>query len=241
MNTEEISRLTALIGEESISKLRAARVAVFGVGGVGGHLCEALVRSGIGSIDVFDNDVVSPSNLNRQIIALHSTIGEKKVDVMRKRLLDINPDLNINCHDVFYSPENAQSFPLDRYDYIADAIDSVPSKIELIKRASEGNVNIISSMGTGNKLDPSLLQISDISKTEYCPLAKAVRTSLRRLGIKKLCVVYSKEQPIKTGSSVPASTSFVPALRKNLRITNTAVQTRQRCFLIFIIDKQICT
>ncbi len=211
MKKEELQRLAMVIGEEKINILKDCRVAVFGVGGVGGHLCEALARSGIGHIDIFDNDIVSPSNLNRQIIALHSTLGRKKVDIMRERLLDINPELEIGAHDVFYSAENADLFPLSEYDYIADAIDSLPSKLELIKRAKESGKNIISSMGTGNKLDPSRLEISDISKTEYCPLAKSVRISLRKMGINHLTVVFSREEPIKTGERTPGSTAFVPA------------------------------
>lgn len=204
-----------LIGEENIKKLSASRVAVFGVGGVGGYICEALVRSGIGHIDIFDNDVVSLSNLNRQIIALHSTVGRKKVDVMRERLLDIEPELDIGAFDVFYSPENASSYPLEQYDYVADAIDSVPSKIELIKRATDAGIPIISSMGTGNKLDPTRLEITDISKTEYCPLAKSVRTKLRAVGIHHLTVAFSRELPAKPSyeageKRVPASTAFVP-------------------------------
>lgn len=216
MNKEELSRLSLVIGEEKTEKLKNSRVAVFGVGGVGGYVCEALVRSGVGHIDIFDNDIVSPSNLNRQIIALHTSIGKKKVDVMASRLLDINPELDIQVHDVFYSPENSASFPLDIYDYIADAIDSVPSKIELIKKASEAGIKIISSMGTGNKLDPSRLEISDISKTEYCPLAKTVRVALRKIGINHLPVVFSREEPKKRGDEAnightPGSTAFVPA------------------------------
>ncbi len=211
MNREELSRLIPIVGEEAADKLRDSRVAVFGVGGVGGHVCEALVRCGIGHIDIFDCDTVSPSNLNRQIIALHSTLGRKKTEVMRERLLDISPDTEVRAFDVFYSEENADEYPLDIYDYIADAIDSVPSKLELIKRAKECSVPIISSMGTGNKLDITKLQISDISKTEYCPLAKKIRTSLRKMGINHLPVVFSTEEPLKTGSRVPASTAFVPA------------------------------
>lgn len=211
MNNEELQRLAMVIGEEKINKLKDCRIAVFGVGGVGGHLCETLARCGVGHIDIFDNDVVSPSNLNRQIIALHSTLGKKKVDVMRERLLDINPELDITANDVFYSAENAELFPLSKYDYIADAIDSLPSKLELIRRAKESGTEIISSMGTGNKLDPTKLEISDISKTEYCPLAKSVRISLRKMGINHLTVVFSKEEPIKTGERTPGSTAFVPA------------------------------
>ena len=211
MNKEELSRLAMVIGEDQTEKLKKIRIAVFGVGGVGGYICEALVRSGIGSIDIFDNDVVSSSNLNRQIIALHSTIGEKKVEVMRSRLLDINPELVIRTFDVFYSAQNADNFSLNGYDYIADAIDSVPSKLELIRRAKESGIPIISSMGTGNKLDPSRLEISDISKTEYCPLAKTVRVALRKMGINHLNVVFSREEPKKTGERTLGSTAFVPA------------------------------
>ncbi|MEE0968948.1 MAG: tRNA threonylcarbamoyladenosine dehydratase [Clostridia bacterium] len=211
MNTEELSRLTPLVGEEGIDKLRKSRVAVFGLGGVGGYICEALVRSGVGHIDLFDFDTISPSNLNRQIIALRPTIGQKKTDAMAMRISDISPDTKVTKHDVFYSVDNADMFPLDIYDYIADAIDSVPSKVELIRRASESCTPIISSMGTGNKLDITKLQLSDISKTEYCPLAKAVRVALRKIGINHLPVVFSKEEPIKTGIGVPCSTAFVPA------------------------------
>ncbi|MBE6537899.1 MAG: tRNA threonylcarbamoyladenosine dehydratase [Ruminococcaceae bacterium] len=211
MIKEELSRLAMVLGENNTEKLKNSHVAVFGVGGVGGHICEALARCGVGHIDIFDNDVVSLSNINRQIIALHSTVGRKKVDVMAERLLDINPELDIKTHDVFYSAENADSFPLTSYDYIADAIDSVPSKLELIKRAKESGVEIISSMGTGNKLDPARLEIADIQKTEYCPLAKTVRVALRKIGINHLTVVFSKEEPVKTGECVPGSTAFVPA------------------------------
>ena len=211
MNKEAISRFTQLVGEEKTEKLKNSRVAVFGVGGVGGHVCEALVRSGIGHIEIFDNDVVSPSNINRQIIALTSTVGRKKVEVMKERLLDINPELKIVTHDVFFCVENADEYPLSAFDYIADAIDSVSSKLELIKRAKESGTSIISSMGTGNKLDPSRLIISDISKTEYCPLAKTVRVALRKMGINHLDVVFSKEEPIKTQNRTPMSTAFVPA------------------------------
>ena len=210
MNNEELSRFAMVIGSEKIEFLKRCRVAVFGVGGVGGYVCEALARCGIGKIDVFDNDTVSPSNLNRQIIALHSTIGKKKVDVIKERLLDINHDIEVEAHDVFYCAENAASFPLEKYDHIADAIDSVPSKLELIRQAKEKNVRIISSMGTGNKLDPSKLEICDISKTEYCPLAKAVRVNLRKVGINHLDVVFSREEPVKTGERTPGSTAFVP-------------------------------
>ncbi len=211
MNTEELSRLEPILGEESLKKLKNSHVAVFGLGGVGGHVCEALARCGIGKLDIFDCDTVSPSNLNRQIIALHSTVGRKKTDVLKERLLDIDPELEVNAYDVFYSAENADQYPLNHYDYIADAIDSVPSKLELIRRATEDGIPIISSMGTGNKLDLTKLQISDISKTEYCPLAKKIRISLRKMGISHLPVVFSTEDPIKTGLSVPASTAFVPA------------------------------
>lgn len=215
MEKEELSRLAAIIGDDAVKKLSECHVAVFGVGGVGGYICEALVRCGVGHLTVFDNDVVSRSNLNRQIIALHSTLGQRKVDVIGKRLLDINPSLDFCAQGVFYSAENADDYDLSAFDYIADAIDSVPSKLELIRRAKQGGIPIISSMGTGNKLDPSKLELADISKTEYCPLARVIRTGLRKIGINHLDVVFSREVPTKAENTeetrVPGSTAFVPA------------------------------
>lgn len=215
---EKLSRSTLLLGDTGIENLKKSRVAVFGIGGVGGYAVEALVRSGIGKIDVFDNDTVSVSNLNRQIIATEKTIGMAKVDAVKERILDINPSCSVKTFKIFYSADNADSIDISAYDYIIDAIDSVSSKIELIKRAKTAGVNIISSMGTGNKLDPTRLEISDISKTSVCPLARVMRTELRRRGINHLKVVYSKEEPIRAVADpqstrhAPGSVSFVPSV-----------------------------
>lgn len=213
------SRTELLIGDSGINKLKNAHVAVFGVGGVGGYVCEMLVRSGVGRLSIFDSDTVSESNRNRQIIALSSTTGLDKTSVMKKRLLDINPEADIFAHSVFYSPENAEEFDLSGYDYIADCIDTMSSKIELIMRAQAKNVPIISAMGAGNKLDPLKLEVADIYKTSVCPLARTLRYELRKRGVKHLRVVYSKEEPIKPlgtvegesyGRHIPASMAFVP-------------------------------
>ncbi len=217
---EEFSRSTPLLGENGMECLRRARVAVFGVGGVGGYVCEALARAGVGQIDLFDNDTVSLSNINRQIIALHSTVGRPKVEVMQERIADINPDCTVRAHRVFYLPENADAFPLEGYDYIADAIDTVSAKIELAVRAKAAGVPLISSMGTGNKLDPTRFCVTDLSRTEGCPLARVMRRELRARGITHLKVVYSTEPAAErqaplpadptTGKIPPASLSFVP-------------------------------
>ena len=212
------SRTELLLGETALKRLSQARVAIFGVGGVGGYVCEALVRSGIGAFDLTDNDTVSLTNLNRQIIALHSTIGKSKVEVMKDRMLDINPQADIRIHSCFFLPENAADFPFDEYDYIVDAVDTVTAKIELILQAKSHNVPIISCMGTGNKLDPSQLRVADIYETKVCPLAKVMRHELRKRGVPSLKVVYSEEIPLtpavsqeETGKrSVPGSTAFVP-------------------------------
>ncbi len=210
---ERFIRTERLLGKASMDNLKNAHIAVFGVGGVGGYVVEALVRSGVGAIDVFDNDTVSVSNINRQIIALDSTIGRPKVEVIAERARDINPDIKITEHNCFYSPENADEYDLSVYSYIVDAIDTVTAKIELIRRAKELNVPIISSMGTGNKLCASMLEVSDIKKTEMCPLARTMRRELKSRGITDLKVVYSKEKPIipEDGDRTPASTAFVPA------------------------------
>ncbi len=215
---EEQIRTAGLLGEEGVEKLKNARVAVFGVGGVGGQAAEALARAGVGAIDLFDNDVVSLSNINRQIIALHSTVGRAKVEVMRERISDIDPDCRVRAHQVFYLPENADEFPLDVYDYIADAIDTVTAKLELCVRAKEAGVPIIAAMGTGNKLDPTKFTVTDISKTEGCPLARVMRRELKARGILHQKVVFSTEPAQKPiydmgtdGKKVPpASLSFVP-------------------------------
>ena len=215
---EEHSRTAYVYGEEMINKLSQARVAVFGVGGVGGYICEALCRAGVGHIDVFDRDTVSLSNINRQIIALHSTVGRPKVEVIKERMLDINPDCEINAYNVFYLPENADEFDLSGYDYIADAVDTVAAKLEIAERAYKNGVPVISAMGAGNKTDPTRFEIADISDTTVCPLARVMRRELKARGIKKYKVVYSKEEPRKSGvtdpesgKAIPGSLSFVPS------------------------------
>ena len=214
---EEHIRSAMLLGEDGIEKLAAAKVAVFGVGGVGGYICEALARAGVGEIHLFDNDTVSLSNINRQIIALHSTVGLPKVEVMKERILDINPDCKVVTHQVFYLPENADDFPLCDFDYVADAIDTVSAKIELAVRCKAAGVPLISAMGTGNKLDASRFCVTDLSKTSGCPLARVMRRELKARGITHLKVVYSTEEAKKPlfspddGKKVPpASLPYVP-------------------------------
>lgn len=212
------SRFELLVGEDNIQKLNQAHVIVFGVGGVGGYVVEALVRSGIGHITIVDNDVVSLSNLNRQIIATQETIGQKKVDVMKKRILSIHPECDVTTLDMFYLPETANQIDLSQYDYVVDAIDTITSKIELAVRCDQ-KIPLISSMGTGNKMNPALLQVSDIYKTSVCPLAKVMRRELKKRRVKHLKVVYSQELPMKPYASdeithkrvIPGSTSFVPS------------------------------
>lgn len=204
---EQFSRSAMLIGPSAIETLQHTRIALFGVGGVGGFAAEALIRSGVGALDIFDNDVVSPSNLNRQLIALHSTLGQPKVEVMKQRLLDINPDAIINAHALFYLPENADTVDLSPYDYIIDAIDTVAAKIELAVRANTLGIPIISAMGAGNKLDPTAFQVTDISKTSVCPLARVMRQNLRKRGIDHLKVVYSTEPPRTPIGNAPAGDS----------------------------------
>lgn len=208
----QFTRTETLIGKDTVEKLSASKVAIFGIGGVGGYTAEALARCGIGELDLIDNDTVNITNLNRQIIALHSTIGQHKVDVAKSRLKDINPEIVINTHKTFFTPETSSEFDFKKYDYIVDAIDTVSGKLELIRLSQEAGVPIISSMGAGNKLHPELFEISDIYKTSVCPLAKTMRTELKKRGVKKLKVVYSKETPIKqNGQRVPASIAFVPS------------------------------
>ena len=180
-----------------MDKLKNSRVAVFGIGGVGGYVCEALVRSGVGHFDLIDDDKVCLTNLNRQIIATRKTVGQYKTDVMKERMLDINPDIEVNVHKCFFLPENAEEFPFDQYDYVVDAVDTVTAKIELVMKAKEMEVPIISSMGAGNKLDPSAFRVADIYKTKMCPLAKVMRRELKQRGVKKLKVVYSEEKPTR--------------------------------------------
>ena len=193
----QFSRTELLLGKEAMEKLKNAKVAVFGIGGVGGYVCEALVRSGVGAFDLIDDDKVCLTNLNRQIIATRKTVGKYKTDVMKDRILEINPDARVEVHKCFFLPENADEFPFDEYDYIVDAVDTVTAKISLVMKAQEMNVPIISSMGAGNKLDASQFRVADIYKTKVCPLAKVMRRELKKRGVKKLKVVYSEEQPTR--------------------------------------------
>lgn len=193
----QFSRTELLLGKETMEKLKQSRVAVFGVGGVGGYVCEALVRSGVGAFDLIDDDKVCLTNLNRQIIATRNTVGQYKVDVMKDRILSINPDAQVRTHKCFFLPENADEFPFEEYDYIVDAVDTVTAKITLIMKAEEKRVPVISSMGAGNKLDASAFRVADIYKTKVCPLARVMRRELKKRGIKKLKVVYSEEKPTR--------------------------------------------
>ena len=215
---EQHSRTEMLIGKENVEKLANARVAVFGVGGVGGYAVEARARAGVGHIDLIDSDKVALSNINRQIIATYDTVGQYKTEAARDRIATINPDCTVRCYNLFFDAESKENFTFSDYDYVIDAIDSLGAKIELIASAKEAGVEIISAMGAGNKLDPTLFEVSDISKTTVCPLARAVRIALRKRGINHLRVVYSKEEPVvknnldEEGNRVPASISFVPSV-----------------------------
>lgn len=191
----QFSRTQLLYGEEAMKRLRNARVAVFGVGGVGGYVCEALVRSGVGAFDLIDDDKVCLTNINRQIIATRKTVGKYKADVMKERMQEINPDVEVNIHKCFFLPENADKFPFGEYDYVVDAVDTVTAKIELVMKCNKEGVPIISSMGAGNKLEPSAFKVSDIYKTKMCPLAKVMRRELKKRGVRKLKVIYSEEKP----------------------------------------------
>lgn len=215
------TRTEMVLGEENMKKLKDSHVAVFGVGGVGGNCIEALVRSGIHTISIFDNDVVSLTNINRQIIALQSTIGLKKVDVMKDRLLDINPNVDVHTYDIFVTKDNFDSIDFSVFDYVIDAIDTVSTKLLIIEKCKANNIKVISCMGTGNKLDPTKLMITDIEKTNYCPLAKVMRHELKKRRIRKVKVLASTEIPIKlkvenkeniNKRSVPGSCAFVPSV-----------------------------
>ena len=218
--SDQFQRTELLLGEQAMARLKNARVAVFGVGGVGGYVVEALVRSGVGALVLVDNDQVCSSNLNRQIIATHKTIGRDKVEVMKERVLDINPECEVTIHHCFYLPETRDEFDFTQYDYVVDAIDTVTGKIELVMQAQEANVPIISSMGAGNKLNPAEFEVADIYKTSVCPLAKVMRRELKKCGVKHLKVVYSKEMPItpkvelesESRRATPGSTAFVPSV-----------------------------
>lgn len=215
---ERFERTSLLVGNEGMERILASRVAVFGIGGVGGHAAEALARAGVGEIHLIDADTVSVTNINRQAVALTSTVGRDKVEVMMQRIVDINPDAKVVCHKIFYSEETKDEIDLSEFDYVIDAIDSVASKLLLITLADKAGTPIISSMGTGNKLDPTRFEVTDIYKTSVCPLARVMRTELRRRGVRSLKVVYSKEEPIKAvvpddkTRHAPGSISFVPSV-----------------------------
>ena len=215
----QFSRTALLIGEEGVEKLKNCRVAVFGVGGVGGYVVEALARSGVGALELIDKDTVSTSNINRQIIALHSTVGRLKTEVMAERVKDINPTCKVSVRNLFYLPETAEEFDFSSYDYVVDAIDTVSGKIALIEQAKQANVPVISSMGAGNKLDATAFEVADITKTSVCPLARVMRRELKKRGIEHLKVVYSKEEPQpsslmdeESGKPIPGSIAFVPSV-----------------------------
>lgn len=216
---EEWSRTARIYGEGAVEKLANSRVAIFGVGGVGGFASEALARAGVGAIDIFDKDTVSLSNINRQIIALHSTVGKSKVEIMKGRIEDINPDCRVEAYNVFYLPENADEYDLSKYDYIIDAVDTVSAKLEIVGRAYKLGVRVISAMGAGNKTDPTLFKVADIKDTSVCPLARVMRRELKARGINKLKVVYSTEVAVsageidpESGKMSPGSLSFVPSV-----------------------------
>ena len=224
----QFSRTELLLGREAMEVLARSRVAVFGIGGVGGHTVEALMRSGVGAIDLIDNDQVCLTNLNRQIIATRSTLGRDKVDVMRERILDINPDAQVYVHKCFYLPETKDAFDFSQYSYVVDAVDTVTAKIQLVLEAQAAGVPIISSMGAGNKMDPAKFEVADIYRTSVCPLAKVMRRELKKRGVKKLKVVYSKEKALSPRKDVadicreegggterralPGSNAFVPSV-----------------------------
>ncbi len=209
---ERFSRTEMIFGEAAMERLACCRVAVFGIGGVGGHVVEALARSGIGALDLIDKDVVCESNINRQIIALTSTLGRPKTEVAAERIADINPECVVTRWPVFYLPETAGEFDFSKYDYVVDAMDTVTAKIDLVLRAQEAGVPVISSMGTGNKTDPTRFRVADIYKTEMCPLAKVMRYELKKRGVKSLKVVYSPEEPVRTCGRTPGSNAFTPSV-----------------------------
>lgn len=211
---EEFLRTKALIGEKKLNILKNSRIAIFGLGGVGSYVVEALARCGIGTLDIIDNDTVNITNINRQIIATHKTLNKPKVEVEKQRILDINQNAIVNTYNIFYNADTSHIFDFSNYNYVVDAIDSVSGKIELVMQANNTNTPIIASMGTGNKLNPLLFEVSDIYKTSVCPLARVMRKELKNRGIKSLKVVYSKEIPIKqhNNNNTPASVSFVPSV-----------------------------
>lgn len=208
---EQDKRTVGMLGEEAVMRLHRSKVAVFGVGGVGSYAVEALARAGIGAIDLYDSDVVDITNLNRQLIALNSNVGSDKVAVARDRVYDISPETDVEAYKLFIGPDSIDEIDFSQYDYCVDAIDNVTGKLLIIERAKRADVPVISCMGTGNKLDITAFRITDIEKTSVCPLAKVMRKELRDRGIKDVEVLFSTEQPVKTGERVPASNSFVPA------------------------------
>ncbi len=219
--SETFIRTEMLIGTEGMERLKSARVAIFGIGGVGGYTAEALVRSGVGTLDLIDNDTVSESNLNRQIIALRSSIGQYKTDVAKARIKDINPECKVTAHNLFFMPDTADSIDFSQYDYVVDAIDTITGKIEIIMRAKAAGVPVISSMGAGNKLDPTAFEVADIYMTSVCPLARVMRREMKKRGVDSLKVVYSREEAISqkisgisqpSGKPVAGSCAFVPSV-----------------------------
>lgn len=216
----EFIRSEMLIGKEALNKLKSSSVAIFGIGGVGSYVCEALARCAVGNLTLIDNDTVALSNINRQLIALHSTVGEQKTEVMARRIKDINPNASVTTINMFYTPQNGEQIDIRKFDYVVDAIDTVTSKLDIIERCTKNNIKIISSMGTGNKLNPSLFSISDISKTHTCPLARVMRKELKERGIHNLKVLWSPEKAISPTlldddskkRQTPASISFVPSV-----------------------------
>lgn len=209
--SDQFERTRSLLGDGAIEKLKASRVAVFGIGGVGSYVVEALARSGIGRLDLIDNDTVCETNINRQIIALHSTIGQFKTEAAKARIKDINPECIVTCHEIFFMPDTEEQLDFTQYDYVVDTIDTVTGKLAIITKAGDAGVPVISCMGTGNKLDAAALEVADIYETSVCPLAKVMRHECRNRSIEKLKVVYSKEEPVNVGSRTPGSTAFVPA------------------------------
>lgn len=232
--TEPFSRTALLLGQEAMERLSRSRVAVFGVGGVGGYVCEALARSGVGALDLIDKDQVALSNINRQIIATHKTVGRDKTDVMRERILDINPDAEVRVYPCFFLPETADRFPFSEYDYVVDAVDTVTAKIELAVRAQAAHVPMISSMGAGNKLDASAFRVADIFETRVCPLARVMRRELKKRNVEHLKVVYSEEEPLKQEESLQqegkliGSVAFVPSVA-GLILAGEVVKDLARC------------
>lgn len=244
----QFSRTRLIFGDEAMSKLAASRVAVFGVGGVGGYVVEALVRSGIGAIDIIDNDTVCLSNINRQIYATHKTLGQYKVDVATERILDINPNITVNAYKTFYMPETQNIFDFTQYDYVVDAIDTVTGKIALVMQAKEAGTPIISSMGAGNKLNPTLFEVADIYDTSVCPLAKVMRHELKKRNIDSLKVVYSKEKPLSPiavseeqgNQSSCSAEDAAPSPRRSIPGSNAFVPSTVGLIIASEVIKDLC-